>query len=240
VTCGSATQRRSARICRLRIWSAPSLHPSPKHWKVGKSTGCLRIILGRHLTHSFQRTGGEGGIRTMPAPSQHVTYSLYEKAETLKSGKTPVRGTRQVHETGGGTLSERPNLEKTIRAFALRLKRDFAAELARDARAFKRRCVHLLRADLPPGPGRPLERSVTLALTMRDQGKDWREIYPLCIENCAALDPPSRQLAQHRLRDSCRARRNTRKRRKSRRVSPARRMPVSIVSSSEPMTNPLA
>ncbi len=33
----------------------------------------------------------------MPTRSQHASYRFYDKPETLKSGKTPVGGTRQVH-----------------------------------------------------------------------------------------------------------------------------------------------
>lgn len=157
----------------------------------------------------------------MPTPSEHVSYSFCKKLETPKSDKTPVSGTRRVHGTGRSSASERHNLEKTIRAFALRLKRDFALELERDARAFKKRCVHLLKIELPPGPGRPCERSITLALTLRQQGKEWREIYVLCIEGYSALSPESRRLAQEQLRDSCRARRKTHKRNNLRRLSPA-------------------
>jgi len=137
-------------------------------------------------------------------------------------------------------VNERHNLEKAIRGFALRLKRDFAPELERDARAFKKRCLHLLKVEIPPGPGRPCKRSVTLALRMRDQGKEWREIYALCIEGYATLSPASRRLAQDQLRDSCRARRKTHKRKNLRRLSPARTTPAVIVSSSQPVANPLA
>lgn len=136
-------------------------------------------------------------------------------------------------------MSERHNLEKIIRVFAFRLRRDFAEELKSDPRAFKRRCVHLLKVELPPGPGRPCGQSVTLALTMRDQGKEWSKIYPLCIEGYESLSPESRQLAQRQLRDSCRARRKPRKRKKSLHFLPTRTMHAGIVSSSQDTANPL-
>ncbi len=126
------------------------------------------------------------------------------------------------------------DLDRTIRQIAACLKRDFAAEIARDAAAFKRRAVHRLKLHLPPGPGRPCLESVTRAADMRSQGKPWREIYHVCIPDYAKLDPASRQVAQWNLRNAVRSRRNSRRRRSKARVgSSAAANPRADVSSSQ-------
>jgi hypothetical protein len=51
-----------------------------------------------------------------------------------------------------------------MRSLAALLKQEFAAEIAQDARAFKKSAVHLLRLHLPPGPGRVPEAAVIKAI----------------------------------------------------------------------------
>jgi hypothetical protein len=123
------------------------------------------------------------------------------------------------------------DLGDDIRNFAARLKKHYSDEITRDPRGFKHRAVHWLKRCLPPGPGRPCDRTITLALEMRRRGREWREIYPRCIERRETLDSASRQLAQLRLRDACRSRRNARRRRKPGRNSSARNIPPDFVSS---------
>ena len=137
----------------------------------------------------------------------------------------------------GLTLRASDALKDDIREFAARLKERYFDEIARDPRGFKRRAVHWMKRCLPPSPGRPCDRTITLALEMRRQGREWREIYPRCIERYETLDSASRQLAQLRLRDACRSRRNARKRRNARRNCFARNIPADIVSSSVPSRN---
>lgn len=103
------------------------------------------------------------------------------------------------------------DLRAITREFAARLRVEFASEIEQEAGAFKRRVVRLLKAELPPGPGRPYAEVVTRAMQMRMQGKSWREIYANCLPEKIA-GPDSLQLAQSRLRSAVRARRNTRRR----------------------------
>lgn len=140
---------------------------------------------------------------------------------------------REVEASGKGHRAC-VGLDRAIRRFAARLKRDFAAEIARDPASFKHRAVHRLKVYLPPGPGRPCLDSVTQAGELRTQGKPWKEIYPACIPTYLDLDAASRQVAQWHLRNAVRARRNTRRRRsKARAGSSAAAIPASDVSSSQ-------
>jgi hypothetical protein len=105
------------------------------------------------------------------------------------------------------------DLHATIRKFSRRLRHEFASEIERDARGFKERAVRLLKASLPPRPGRPSTEVVTRAAEMKAQGKGWAEIYAACLSPIAA--PDSRQVQQSRLRCAVRSRSNTHRRRKS-------------------------
>ena len=102
------------------------------------------------------------------------------------------------------------DLSIITRRFAARLRAEFAFEIEQDAGAFKRHVVALLRAELPPRPGRPRAELVTRAVQMRTQGTSWREIYLECLPD-EIVGPESRQLAQSRLRSAVRARRTTRR-----------------------------
>src|SRR5690349_15531378 len=73
------------------------------------------------------------------------------------------------------------SLDAPAAAFAARLKRKFAAEIARDPRAFKKAVLHYLRIHLPPGPGRLPDEAITRATTLRSMGRQWKDIYPVCI-----------------------------------------------------------
>jgi hypothetical protein len=103
-----------------------------------------------------------------------------------------------------------PELEMALRRFATRLRRDYAAEIARDARGFKKDVVRLLRRELPPGPGRPPDEAVTRATNMRAKDQPWATIYCQCIPGYGSLNPGDRQLAASRLRTAVRSRRNRR------------------------------
>ena len=105
-------------------------------------------------------------------------------------------------------------LSTIVREFAHRLRLEFAPDIERDAGEFKRRVIRLLKADLPPGPGRPRTEIVTRAAEMRTQGKTWQQVYAECLSHVVGSSD-SRQLAQSRLRCAVRSRRAVRKRRKS-------------------------
>ncbi len=137
--------------------------------------------------------------------------------EFMSKGKLrrPSAYSKSVPQTGDPETPKRrrPNLDRTMRQFAARLKRKFAGEIQQNPTTFKRRAVHSLKLNLPPGPGRPSHANVTRAVGMRDAGKNWQEIYPECIPNFANLDPASRQVARWNLRAAVRSRRNAAKRR---------------------------
>ena len=106
-----------------------------------------------------------------------------------------------------------PSLPTTIQRFARRLRREFRREIERDAHEFKRHLVRLLKAELPPGPGRPRTEPVTHAAEMLAEGRTWRQIYAECLPHDIG-GSDSRQLTQYRLRCAVRSRRNMRRRRK--------------------------
>jgi hypothetical protein len=112
-----------------------------------------------------------------------------------------------------GRLMARGNLAATIRRFVMKLQREHALEIERDARGFKRRAVSCFRRFLPPGAGRPCDEAISRADDLRGAGRPWREIYQLCVPGFSALDSTARQVAQSRLRSAVRSRRNIRRRR---------------------------
>jgi hypothetical protein len=94
-----------------------------------------------------------------------------------------------------GLATSQCDLESAIRKFADSLKRDFAAKIAGNARAFKQRAVRLLRVNLPPGPGRPADELITKAERMYRARKSWKEIYNECIDHFSEIkDNATRQL----------------------------------------------
>jgi hypothetical protein len=117
---------------------------------------------------------------------------------------------------------------------AARLRRDFAPRIAQDPQEFKRLAVSFLRRYLPPGPGRPAGDAVTLALELRKQGMEWKQLYPHCISGHAQLVPAVRRQAESNLRGACRSRRNTTRRRKSRQGFSAATTPPANVPSIAP------
>ncbi|MBZ5641486.1 MAG: hypothetical protein LAO19_01890 [Acidobacteriia bacterium] len=106
------------------------------------------------------------------------------------------------------------DLQATTQEFAALLRIEFASEIEQDGHGFKRRVLRFLKAELPPGPGRPRTEAVTHATEMLAQGKTWRQIYAECLPRSIG-GHDSRQLTQYRLRCAVRSRRNAHKRRKS-------------------------
>ena len=97
-------------------------------------------------------------------------------------------------------------LGPTIREFAIRLRRDYAPEIAADPWAFKRKAKRLFCLYLPPGPGRPRKATITRALELHRQGTPWPDIYRECIPNHISLPWKERRLEIIRLRNAVRAR----------------------------------
>lgn len=125
----------------------------------------------------------------------------------------------EIQPNSSGSLDSatfRRDLKNHIRKFTASLKHDFAAQIALDSRTFKLRVVRLLRLNLPPGPGRPPDETITRAAKMRAQNRPWHEIYQKCIPHFSELDDGIRQLAMIRLRASVRSRRHGGQRRKGR------------------------
>ncbi len=96
------------------------------------------------------------------------------------------------------------DLRVGICEFTARLRRQFASDIERDPRVFKRYVISAIRTELPPWPGRPAAEIVPRAARMRARGKSWQRIYTECIPSCLIGD--SQQLAQVRLRAAVRAR----------------------------------
>jgi hypothetical protein len=95
------------------------------------------------------------------------------------------------------------------RAFADRLLRQFADEIGRDPRAFKKRILRLIRRQLPPRRGRPRDPKTEAALELLRQGKTVRQILRLQVRGFDQLDTYGRYLAEKALRHAiARKRRN--------------------------------
>ena len=92
------------------------------------------------------------------------------------------------------------NLESTVRNFADRLRRDFAPEITRDPRDFKKRVLRLIRHELPPRRGRPASPQIEAALGMLRQGKSVRDVLRVQIIGFDQLDAYGRYLAEKGLR----------------------------------------
>ena len=96
----------------------------------------------------------------------------------------------------------RKDLESAIRDFADRLRHDFANEIARDPRDFKKRVLRLIRRELPPRRGRPSSPQIEAALAMLRQGKSVRDVLRIQIGGFDQLDAYGRYLAEKALRQA--------------------------------------
>ncbi|HEV2379921.1 MAG TPA: hypothetical protein VG206_09020 [Terriglobia bacterium] len=94
-----------------------------------------------------------------------------------------------------------------VNTFVKSLRHDYAREIARDARAFKRSVVELVRRGLPPGAGHPRNEAITRAVEMRARSKPWLEVYRQCIPAFSSLGEGLREIAMNRLRAAVRSRR---------------------------------
>ena len=102
--------------------------------------------------------------------------------------------------------------------FCEHFKRRFAHEFDKDPAGFKRRVMRGISKALSLKRGRRPESNISLAANLLAQGKEWREIYPLCIESHQSLGRDSRRIAEENLRAAVRSRRNARRRRMLRSV----------------------
>jgi hypothetical protein len=129
----------------------------------------------------------------------------------------PTHGSNRAGRSGRAWPRVTKSLQREIDDFANRLKARYAVQIARDAdaRAFKKLCVRLLKQALPPGPGRPSEQSITLAMKLRAQGAPWKEVYPKCLLNHGRLSPAERRQAESNLRSARRSRENARAKKRS-------------------------
>ena len=85
--------------------------------------------------------------------------------------------------------------------FASFLKTHFAQEIARDARAFKKLVLRLIRRELPPRCGRPNDPRIDSAVRMVEkQGKSVKEVLRSQIPNFDCMDAYARYLAEKGLR----------------------------------------
>jgi hypothetical protein len=100
---------------------------------------------------------------------------------------------------------QKKDLARQVQDFTDSLQRDYADEIAQHPAAFKQDVVHLIRMNLPPGPGQPCHQDVTQAVEMYRKHRPWSEIYRVCISK--DLRGPELYLAQIHLRDACRTRR---------------------------------
>jgi hypothetical protein len=110
------------------------------------------------------------------------------------------------------------DLISQIGSFGEDLKRRFALEFEKDPPAFKQLVLCALSKAFVLKRGRRPESNITLAADLRAQGKEWREIYPLCIKNYPTLCRNSQRIEEENLRAAVRSRRNAQKRRTSARV----------------------
>jgi hypothetical protein len=97
-------------------------------------------------------------------------------------------------------------LEAAVRAFAIKLCREYAGEIEADPSRFKQRAKSLIGCYLPPYPGRPRKEAVTRACELKRQRVPWPEIYAGCIPEYKSLTWPVRRLEIARLRNAVRAR----------------------------------
>lgn len=135
---------------------------------------------------------------------------------TPENEQSKPSGSGSPESSGFGPLSNGKSalsIERETKCFTNRLKRNYAAEIAADPKAFKKRVVTCIRRGLPPFAGRPNEEAITLAIGLRKARLPWKEIYPQCITGHCGLSLAERRQAENNLRAACRSRKNARRRR---------------------------
>jgi len=99
------------------------------------------------------------------------------------------------------------DLRAVIHSFARQLLRDFAPDITRDARGFKKQVLRLVRQGLPPGRGRPRDPRFDTAVAMVNQGKSVKEVMRRQIPGFDQLDTYTRYLTEKGLRQALARRR---------------------------------
>jgi hypothetical protein len=101
------------------------------------------------------------------------------------------------------------SLEVVARDFATSLKHDFAEDMLRRPRDFKKQILRLISRELPPRPGRPIDPKIEATLAMLEQGKTLRQVLRSHVQGFDQLDTYGRYLMQKALRQAiARRRRN--------------------------------
>jgi hypothetical protein len=92
------------------------------------------------------------------------------------------------------------SVEATICDFVSFLKTHFSQNIARDARAFKKLVLYLIRQELPLRRGRPNNPQIDAAVQLVDQGRSIKEVLRRQIQDFDRLDTYGRYLAEKGLR----------------------------------------
>ncbi len=105
-------------------------------------------------------------------------------------------------------------LEAVTSNFTEQISREFAPEISRDPKTFKKSILRLVRRQLPPRRGRPNDPRIDAAVRMFEQGKRVKEILRLQIPGFEKVDTYGRYLADKGLRAAI-----ARRRKRSRKAS---------------------
>src|SRR5437879_3907850 len=91
------------------------------------------------------------------------------------------------------------SLQSVTHEFTHQLRRDFAQEISRDPRNFKKRVLALVRCDLPLRPGRPKNPRLDAAFQLVKQGRSIKDVLGLQIPGFVEMDAYGRYLAGKRV-----------------------------------------
>lgn len=91
-------------------------------------------------------------------------------------------------------------LEAATRDFAANLKRSFSRAIADSPRDFKKQVIHLIRRELPPRPGRPLDPRLDAAAHLVQRGRTIRQVLRIQLTGFEQMDPYARYLSEKGLR----------------------------------------
>jgi hypothetical protein len=78
-----------------------------------------------------------------------------------------MRGEKQV---------TKPRLRDLVKVFVNELRYQYRQEIRQDARAFKLELIALIRAEMPPFPGRPDDPAITTAEQLRAEGLTFDQV----------------------------------------------------------------
>jgi hypothetical protein len=98
-------------------------------------------------------------------------------------------------------------LEALTHDFTRQIRIEFAQEITRDPKTFKKSLLRLIGRQLPPRRGRPNDPQIDAAMRMLDQGKSVKEILRLQIRGFDEMDTYGRLLVEKGLRTAITRRR---------------------------------